>query len=207
MTTSHSQQRTRFHSPWQSAPNYNEPPATRSVPTADAAQGPEDRWGHRMGNKQMGTIRLILQNVDGIPTHKDGDLKLDCLHQFTTANQVDIIALTELNTAWDKLPYQARLPNKTRGWWEACHWSVSHNKQDHHGESFQPGLKCMGTPHNPARRRRIRARTLELDPHSRARQPFLTHSGRLPSLQIQRAFDYVPTASPRASKIWMFLLS
>jgi len=92
-----------------------------------------------LGNKQKGTIRLILQNVDGIPTHEDGDIKLDCLHQFTTANKVDIIALTELNMAWDKLPYQAQLPYKTRGWWEVYHWSVSHNKNDQHGESFQPG--------------------------------------------------------------------
>ncbi len=118
MTTSCSRQCTRFRPPWHSAQHYNKPPTNRSVPAADAEQGPEDGWGHQLGNKQKGTIRLILQNVDGIPTHEDGDIKLDCLHQFTTANKVDIIALTELNTAWDKLPYQARLPSKTRGWWE-----------------------------------------------------------------------------------------
>jgi len=66
-----------------------------------------------MGEKQPGTIRLILQNVDGIPTHEDGDIKLDCLKQFANKNQADIIAMTELNTTWDKLPYEQRLPKKT----------------------------------------------------------------------------------------------
>jgi len=66
-----------------------------------------------MGKKQPGTIRFMLQNVDGIPTHEDGDLKLDCLNQFTKIHQIDIIALTELNMAWDKLPYTAQLPSKT----------------------------------------------------------------------------------------------
>jgi len=56
-------------------------------------------------------------------------------------NQADIVALMELNMAWDKLPYKARLPQKTRGWLEACHWSMSHNKKDRHSNSFQPGTK------------------------------------------------------------------
>jgi len=81
----------------------------------------------------------MLQNMDGIPTHKDGNIKPDCLYQLTTDYQVDIVALTELNTAWDKLPYNERLPHKTCGWWEASHWSVSHNKKDKHRDTFQPG--------------------------------------------------------------------
>ncbi len=139
MTSSHSRQRTRFYRPRRSAQNYKEPPPNGSIPATDVEQGPEDWWGHQLGNKKQGTIRLILQNVDGIPTHEDGDIKLDCLHHFARENQADIIALTELNMAWDKVPYEARLPRKTRGWWEACHWSVSHNKRDKHGSSFQPG--------------------------------------------------------------------
>jgi len=95
-------------------------------------------WGHQL-KKQPGTIWLILQNVDGIPTHTDGDLKLDCLYQLMTEYQVDILTLTKLNTAWDKLPYEAWLPQKTCGWWEASHWSMSHNKKDKHGDGLQPG--------------------------------------------------------------------
>jgi len=141
--TSCSRQRTQFHQPWRSTQNYNEPPTNGSIPATDVEQGLEDRWGHQLGNKQLSTIWFILQNVDGIPTHEDGDIKLDCLHQFAIENQADIIALTELNMAWDKLPYEARLPRKTQGWWEACHWSMSHNKKDKHGNSFQPGSTAI----------------------------------------------------------------
>jgi len=98
-----------------------------------------------LGERQPGTIRFILQNVDGIPTHEDGDIKLDSLKQFANENQADIITLTELNTAWDKLPYESRLPRKTRGWWEASHWSISHNKKDKYGTSFQPGGTAIVT--------------------------------------------------------------
>jgi len=129
-------QRNWFHQHWHSTQNYREPPINRSVPATDMEQGPEDRWGHQLGQKQQGTIWFILQNVDSIPTHEDGDIKLDCLHQFMIENQADIITLTESNTSWDKVPYKARLLRKTRGWWEACHWSMSHNKKDKYGTSF-----------------------------------------------------------------------
>jgi len=52
---------------------------------------------------------------------------------------IDIMTLTELNTAWDCLHYNEWLPAKTRGWWEANQWSISHNKQDAHGDGFQLG--------------------------------------------------------------------
>jgi len=112
MITLRSRQRNRFNQQRRSAQNYNEPPTNRSLPATDVEQGPEDRWGHRLGEKQPGIIRFILQNVDGIPTHEDGDIKLDCLKQFANENQADIIALTELNTAWDKLPYNTDYQGK-----------------------------------------------------------------------------------------------
>jgi len=48
-------------------------------------------------------------------------------------------ALTKLNTAWDLIGYNQCLPNKTRGWWELAHWSISHNKRDLHRDIYQPG--------------------------------------------------------------------
>jgi len=54
-------------------------------------------------------------------------------------NDINIIVLTELNTAWDCLHYNERLQAKTRGWWEANQWSISQNKQDAHGDEFQLG--------------------------------------------------------------------
>jgi len=34
-----------------------------------------------------------------------GDIKLDCLQAFTIENDIDILAITELNTAWDCLHF------------------------------------------------------------------------------------------------------
>ncbi len=89
--------------------------------------------------KTEGTIRIVLQNVGGIPHNKQGEMKLDSLWLFMEQQEIDIMAMTELNTAWDCLEYNDRLPAKTRGWWEANHWSITHNKQDKHGDTFQPG--------------------------------------------------------------------
>jgi len=49
------------------------------------------------------------------------------------------MALTEMNITWDQLEYKDRNQAKTRGAWEACLWSTSHNKQDKFGTNFQPG--------------------------------------------------------------------
>jgi len=49
------------------------------------------------------------------------------------------MAMTELNMAWDCLEYRDRLLAKTCRWWEANHWSTTHNKQDKYGDTFQPG--------------------------------------------------------------------
>jgi len=128
-----------FHLAWCSTLQQGEPPTNWSNPAMEEDTGPaETWWGHQL-KKQPGTIWLIIQNMDGILTHTDGDPKLDCCYQLTTEYQADIIILTELNMAWDKLPYKAWLPQKTCGWWEASHWSVSHNKKDKHGDGFQPG--------------------------------------------------------------------
>jgi len=81
--------------------------------------------------------------MDDIPTTNNRDVKLDCIHNFVNEYQIDILALMELNTAWDLLPYTNCLPVKTHGWWEVCHWSVSHNKQDKFGNAFQPGRTAI----------------------------------------------------------------
>jgi len=114
--------------------NWSTPPAT------EEGTGPNVmRWGHQQGKNYLEQSGLSSR----IPAHTDGDLKLDCLNQLTMEYQVDIVTLTELNMAWDKLLYKVWLPQKTCGWWEASHWSVSHNKKDKHGDGFQPGRTAI----------------------------------------------------------------
>jgi len=68
---------------------------------------------HTGRKKQPDMIRLVLQNVDGIPNNTKGEIKLDCLYMFTQEQEIDILALTELNMAWDCLEYKYCLPAKT----------------------------------------------------------------------------------------------
>jgi len=142
MSTLRSRQRLRFLIDRRNANTQSEPP-TRPPPGSDEQEiylrSQEDRWGHKWGKKRPDTLRIVLQNVDGIPAYKKGDLKMDSLHSFTQEAEIDILALTELNSAWDCIDYQARLPARTKGWWEANQWSVTHNKQDTFGDVFQPG--------------------------------------------------------------------
>jgi len=78
MTMKQSRQHERFHQARQNASNKGEPPTLRSLPAMEVADGSEDIWwGHTMGEKQQGTIRFMLQNVDGIPMHEDRNIKLN----------------------------------------------------------------------------------------------------------------------------------
>jgi len=35
--------------------------------------------------------------------------------------------------------YAKQLPQQTRGWWEAAHWSLSYNRMEKHPTKVQPG--------------------------------------------------------------------
>jgi len=61
--------------------------------------------GSSYEKKQPDTIQLVLQNIDRIPNKPAGNVKLDCLQEFVAENDINIMALTELNTAWDCLHY------------------------------------------------------------------------------------------------------
>jgi len=49
-----------------------------------------ETWGHQIHNKKSNTIRILLQNIGGIDTHKWGSVKLAALHEFMVENQVDV---------------------------------------------------------------------------------------------------------------------
>jgi len=86
-------------------------------------------------------MRLCFQNIDGISHLLDGDgaLKLHALLQFTHTFQVDVFVVAELNTCWDLLPPDQRLPSYTKGWWENSHWITSHNRNETLQSTYQPG--------------------------------------------------------------------
>jgi len=57
---------------------------------------------------------------------------------------IDILGFTESNTSWDLLPELQQPMQRTRGWWETCHWSLSHNhmesnRKENNTNTYQPG--------------------------------------------------------------------
>ncbi len=99
----------------------------------------DDTWGHTLGQKGAHTIRLLLQNTGGIDHKPGGSVKLAALYEFMQEAQVDIAALTECNTTWNKLDHSELPSQQTKYWWENAHWSMSHNRQDPDSAPYQPG--------------------------------------------------------------------
>jgi len=121
-----------------------EPPTQDTFPPPDGGaygQGSSDAWGKSLGKKSPQVLRMCFQNIDGISHLLDGDgaLKLHALLQFTLAFQVDVFAAAELNTCWDVLPPDQRLPSFTKGWWENSQWIVSYNRNESPHSAYQPG--------------------------------------------------------------------
>jgi len=73
----------------------NQEPANNEVPFPSLdeeaiSQGSQLRWGKTLGKKQSDTIRLIFQNVDGIPTGMDGEWKLKVMQNYLLKMQTDV---------------------------------------------------------------------------------------------------------------------
>jgi len=110
-------------------------------PTATGRQDTptDDVWGHNLSKKGSNMIRILLQNTGGIDHKPGGSVKLAALYEFMQEAHVDIAALTECNTAWNKCEYSELPSQQTKYWWENAHWSIGHNKQDPDSALYQPG--------------------------------------------------------------------
>jgi len=111
------------------------------VPTATGTQETpnNDGWGHTLSTKGSNMIRILLQNTGGIDHKPGGLVKLAALYEFMQEAHVDIAALMECNTAWNKCEYSELPSQQTKYWWENAHWSMGHNKQDPDSARYQPG--------------------------------------------------------------------
>jgi len=68
--------------------------------------GSHAQWGKTLGKKSPVAIHLFFQNVGGIPTGKDGNMKLLMMHQFLALHEADVSGCIETNTCWDVQPYK-----------------------------------------------------------------------------------------------------
>jgi len=111
------------------------------VPERDWLAG---SWGDPFMGKKETHVRVYVQNIGGLPTETEADEKYTHLWHFITKHKIDIIALPESSTNWDKVPYENRLQERTKGWWESTQWSTAHNRLEQHSSKFQPGGVVLG---------------------------------------------------------------
>jgi len=119
-----------------------EPTTQASVPDSDESINDRDAqapWGHHFGTKQGGYWRICFQNVGGFTPSTESEIKLNNLRKFTVTAEVDMFAFTEHNTSWDLIPFDQRLPQRTRGWWENAQWAITYNRKEVNPVEHQPG--------------------------------------------------------------------
>ncbi len=143
MTQRRSRSGREVHHRRRSAVNIREPPSIDSpVSTSDegaSSHGSLERWGNLLETKKEKTVRIVFQNLAGLANPEACDMKLELLRRWVTTNAVDIFGGVELGTCWDLVEYPRRLPQLTRGWWEAVQWSLSYNRLEKHSTIVQPG--------------------------------------------------------------------
>jgi len=143
MTPRRSRPGCEVHNQWRSAQFTREPPSQDSpVSTLDkgaSSHGSRDRWGNTLEMKKEKTVRIVFQNIAGLANLEICDMKLNLLWRWITKNSVDIFGRVEFGTCWDLVEYMRRLPQLTRGWWEAAQWSLGYNWLEKHPLIVQPG--------------------------------------------------------------------
>ncbi len=147
MTTRRGATADEDHRPACCARQMEPPTTTEPAPALDEAindPGRQDTWGNLLGKKHQDSIRICFQNVGGLVTITDGDLKLTVLRHFTQQCQIDVFAFAEHNICWDLIPKQQQLSERTRGWWENAHWVTSFNKREKYPIAHQPGGSGLG---------------------------------------------------------------
>ena len=86
-------------------------------------------WGDFIIRKEGDTIRIMFQNINGLPTfnkHSKNDILLGMLEDY----DVDIMAMTEINVHWLKVPQSDRLYARTDEWFEKMEHSLAYNSTE-----------------------------------------------------------------------------
>ena len=118
-------------------------PENPVTPRSDRIVPPLPFWGHQIGSgKTEDTLRVGLLNHGGYSATKDSS-KDKLLRQYVQRYHFDIIGLTESNQHWKNVPIEDRLPERTRGWWEAIHLNTSYYYDFPIKHKFQPGGVSM----------------------------------------------------------------
>jgi hypothetical protein len=110
-----------------------------------------EAWGDSLMAKSEGICRLGLLNPSGF-TLMGRSAKDDLLRALMRTMEVDVMCFPEVNICWHKLAPHNRLEERTMGWFETMHRSVSYNFRDQMTSRHQFGGTAIFSINNAASR-------------------------------------------------------
>lgn len=135
----------------------NQKPATTTTtmatptPNHGVPQDTPERFGDDVTTKHDNSIRIMFQNINGLPAKKD---KQKNTHILETVNgfETDIFAASEVNKYWPNIPADHRPQHRFRGWWENSHIGFAYNSTFRQKQASQPGGNMIITTGHAATR-------------------------------------------------------
>jgi Reverse transcriptase (RNA-dependent DNA polymerase) len=88
---------------------------------------PQDnyRWGDRLLPKTKSDMRIGFVNINGFPINPR-ELKSYAIKDFVQKNNLDIVGISECNLHWKAVPSDARLEERTTGWFTARKFTTAY---------------------------------------------------------------------------------
>ena len=110
-----------------------------------------EAWGDALTGKREGICRIGLLNPS-VFTLTGGSAKDDQLQELMKTMEADVMCFPEVNVCWHKVAPRNRLEERTMGWFETLHRSVSYNSRDQITSRHQFGGTAIFSINNAASR-------------------------------------------------------
>jgi hypothetical protein len=101
-------------------------------------KGDEEYGFDEINYKLKHTLRVCFININGIPKSANHPKNKE-IYNTIDNNDIDIVGMSETNTAWNKMSQRGKWKERTLGWWESAHTSIAYNVKDTVTNIFQPG--------------------------------------------------------------------
>lgn len=95
-------------------------------------------WGHALYRKPENVLRIAFRNINSLSTNANSSKHLE-IAQDINRYEIDVMGMTEINTAWHNTPSRSKLKERFRTCFELSHYSPSHNHDPLFKEQYQVG--------------------------------------------------------------------
>lgn len=85
-------------------------------PQANNNEHSWDPWGDRIGQKQPDTLRIALQNFNGL-SGRTNDPADESLPRWVNQAEIDIFGISEVNLWWPQVRKELQFDERVAEWW------------------------------------------------------------------------------------------